>query len=124
MKTNKIKKPFQPVHESRFVENEIVSYLLENGGIDMNQLAMLDFSNEDRVQFAQLIGYSVSGFQSLSYVDVVAYDTAEELKNGATDYKDAQIIALTKQLDEVKKGLSIITSAITFIHNDEIFGEE
>lgn len=52
----------------RFKENPIVRYLLDNGGIDMNQLALLGFTNEDQAQFAQLIGYSVSGWGDLSYV--------------------------------------------------------
>lgn len=124
METSKIAKPIQPIHENHFVKNEIVDYLLRNCGIDMNQLAALDFSNEDRIQFAQLIGYSISGFLSLSYVDPVTFDTVNNLFEGETDYKDAQIVALKKQLEEVKRGLSIITNAITFISDDEIFGEE
>lgn len=123
-KTREIKRPFQPIHEGRFLKNEIVVYLLENGGIDMNQLARLDFSKEDRVQFAQLIGYSVGGFQSLSYVDPLTFDAINYLVEGEMDYKEAQVLALTEQINEVKKGLSIITKAITFISDEEIFGEE
>ena len=52
----------------RFKANAIVQHLLDHGGIDMNQLAMLNFSDEDRCQFAQLVGYSVSGYDDLSYV--------------------------------------------------------
>ena len=53
---------------ARFQANAIVVYLLGKGGIDMNHLAMLDFSDEDRMQFAQLIGYPVCGYRDLSYV--------------------------------------------------------
>ncbi len=35
----------------------------------MNDLAVLKFSDEDRNQFAQLIGYSVSGYADLSYAN-------------------------------------------------------
>ena len=52
----------------RFKENAIVQFLLNEGPWDMNSLAKKDFSAEDREQFAQLIGYSVSGFADLSYV--------------------------------------------------------
>lgn len=52
----------------RFKKNEIVRVLLDTGVLDMNKLAVLNFSREDREQFAQLIGYSVSGFGDLSYV--------------------------------------------------------
>jgi hypothetical protein len=52
----------------RFKVNAIVRYLLDFGTTNMNKLACMPFSVEDRVQFAQLIGYSVSGFSELSYV--------------------------------------------------------
>ena len=51
----------------RFRANHIVRFLLDNGKHDLNDLARLPFSNDDRAQFAQLIGYSVSGYQDLDY---------------------------------------------------------
>lgn len=67
--------PMQPIlmegGVARFKQNAIVNYLMElcreRGLCDMNQLAIMPFSREDRNQFAQLIGYSVSGFGELSY---------------------------------------------------------
>ena len=53
----------------RFKKNKIVRFLLDAGPFDMNQLALMPFDREDREQFAQLIGYSVSGFGELSYAD-------------------------------------------------------
>lgn len=35
--------------------------------MDLNQLALMPFNRDDWNQFAQLIGYSVSGFGDLSY---------------------------------------------------------
>lgn len=69
-----MKHPNQPVFldehgVARFMENRIVRFLLEAGPFDMNQLAHMPFGKEDRSQFAQLIGYSVSGFGDLSYAD-------------------------------------------------------
>jgi hypothetical protein len=52
----------------RFKENAIVCVLLDNGKYNMNDLALMEFTVEDREQFAQLIGYSQSGFGSLPYV--------------------------------------------------------
>lgn len=52
----------------RFKANAIVQFLLEHGGYDLNDLARRSFSNEDREQFAQLIGYSRCGFEDLPYV--------------------------------------------------------
>lgn len=60
----------------RFEENKIVRYLLDAGPFDMNKLALMPFSNEDREQFAQLIGYSLSGFSELSYVSDETYNRA------------------------------------------------
>ena len=76
MGTIKTTHPVQPIvlddrGIARFKENKIVSYLLDlasqRGICDMNTLAQLPFSAEDRNQFAQLIGYSVGGFADLSY---------------------------------------------------------
>lgn len=63
----------------RFVANPIVQYLLDMGPFDMNHLAKMHrlFSAADYEQFAQLIGYSLSGFLDLSYV---SDETAEEVR--------------------------------------------
>ncbi|MBB5462920.1 hypothetical protein HDG33_006594 [Paraburkholderia sp. Cpub6] len=60
----------------RFKQNDIVRHLLDNGGIDLNTIAALDFTDVDRQQFAQLIGYSVSGYGELSFVSDASYDRA------------------------------------------------
>jgi hypothetical protein len=73
--------PLQPVQRDkdgviRFRRNAIVAFLLDAGPYDMNKLAMMPFSNEDREQFAMLIGYSVSGFGDLPYVSDDRYAAA------------------------------------------------
>lgn len=60
----------------RFKQNAIVRYLLDNGPHDLNAIALLPFSAEDRSQFAQLIGYSLSGYGELDYVSNEDYDRA------------------------------------------------
>lgn len=82
--------PMQPIEWDghgviRFKRNEIVTYLLDNGGIDMNYLAMQDFSDEDRMQFAQLIGYSVSGFGDLSYASDEVVTEADAIASELMD---------------------------------------
>jgi hypothetical protein len=71
--------PMQPVILDdagvvRFKKNKIVCALLDTGKLNMNDLAVLDFPEEDRIQFAQLIGYSVSGAGDLRYMpaDLIA----------------------------------------------------
>lgn len=75
------KHPLQPlVVEAdgvvRFKGNAIVRALLDVGPLDMNKLAVLPFSREDREQFAQLIGCTLSGFGELSYVSDETYEAA------------------------------------------------
>ena len=80
----RIKHPIQPLvydkHKIlRFKANAIVQFLLDGGPYDMNKLAIMNFPREDREQFAQLIGYSLSGFADLPYVSNSTYDRAEEM---------------------------------------------
>ena len=70
------KHPIQPLEKDdsgvmRFKKNKIVDFLLDGGGFDLNMIATMGFSSEDREQFAQLIGYSLSGFGELGYVNPV-----------------------------------------------------
>jgi hypothetical protein len=83
------KHPMQPIvldshGVARFKANAIVRHLLDNGGIDLNRIAMLPFNQEDREQFAQLIGYSVSGFGDLGYADPATVAAADALVEIAT----------------------------------------
>ena len=52
------KHPIQPLEMidgvKRFKQNKILGYLFDQGCIDMNKLAMIDFPQDDRQQFAQL----------------------------------------------------------------------
>ena len=61
----------------RFKENAIVRFLLDAGPFDLNQLAVMPFSDEDREQFAMLIGYSFNGFGELGYVSSDTYQRAK-----------------------------------------------
>jgi hypothetical protein len=74
--------PIQPLYRDndgvvRFKANAIVRYLLDAGPFDLNQLALMPFDNKDWEQFAQLIGYSLSGFGELRYVSDKTYSKAE-----------------------------------------------
>lgn len=67
----------------RFKANEIVIHLLRSSGLGMNEIARLQFSREDREQFAQLIGYSHGGSSDLNYISQETLDSSMEeyLKN-------------------------------------------
>jgi hypothetical protein len=118
------KNPIQPIVTvqgvARFKPNAIVNHLLEKGGIDLNMLAVMDFSQDDREQFAQLIGYSLSGFSELSYVSDETYSAATRmLHDGNTDH-EARAKALRTQLDEVKKGMRKAVATLYGIHPDDL----
>lgn len=75
---------FQPIVVAkdrviRFKENAICRWLVDSKRADLNQLATLPFSDADRMQFAQLIGYSVSGFGDLSYADPAVVAEADRI---------------------------------------------
>lgn len=82
--TEQVNHPMQPLHIDefgtiRFKANAIVQYLLDvakNVGVTMNTIAMEGFKPEDEMQFAQPIGYSLSGYGELSYVTNESYERA------------------------------------------------
>lgn len=122
-----IQHPMQPIFTDgngvrRFKPNAIISHLFEVGVINLNKLAMLDFSNEDRQQFAQLLGYSVSGYSDLSYVDSYAYSRISSTTQDSTQEEQlkARIDYLENQIKELKKQLREPIAALFEIHPDDL----
>lgn len=118
--------PIQPLEKRtdgilRFTPNAVVRYLLDNGPIDMNHLANCPFGNNDREQFAQLIGYSLSGFEELSYVSDETYEAAERMADG-TDERDATIAALRAKLAAVRGGIRKGVAVLFGVHPDDLKG--
>lgn len=75
--------PMQPLvitpdNVIRFKKNNIVEFLLKHSNYDLNDLHTMSFPNEDWEQFNQLIGYSVSGYGDLSYIDKKIVHTADK----------------------------------------------
>ena len=71
---DKPKHPVQPTVTDqhgvlRFKENAIIRHLIDYGSISLNDIAVMNFDNDDRQQLAQLIGYSVDGYADLSFHD-------------------------------------------------------
>lgn len=63
----------------RFAANNIVRFLLDHGGVDLNKLASIGylFTGAEWEQFYQLIGYSVSGFGDLNEVSKETRDRCD-----------------------------------------------
>ncbi len=84
--------PQQPIELDRygvrrFRKNAIVAYLLDSKRVlDMNELALLPFSDADRSQFAQLIGYSLSGYAELGYTE--CFHVKENANGGGVSFRE------------------------------------
>lgn len=116
--------PIQPLIEDdgvlRFKANAIVRHLLKHGGINLDDIAGLNFSREDHEQFAQLIGYSLSGATSLSYMSSEVLDAAEAMhKTGETDH-EARANALREQLEAARDGMREGVADLFGIHPDDL----
>ena len=111
-----MKHPMQQLYKDsagviRFTKNAIVEFLLEDGPFDMNQLSRMSFSEEDKTQFAQLIGYSRSGFCDLPYVsDEACAQAAAEDGEQVTLTPNQQVGAI-EILQEIKRELDSIGPA-------------
>ena len=107
--------PMQPVIEDargnlRFRENAIVRYIIDHaadvihpgapatdpatgrpyhqGKLDLGKLLEMDFPQEDREQFAQLMGYSVTGYHELPYVSDESAARASDLARAIHPARD------------------------------------
>lgn len=107
---------------ARFKRNAIVEHLLKNGGIDLNAIARMDFDQRDREQFAQLIGYSVSGFGDLSYArpDIVA--AADRMVETSETADQARIATLQAELDAIRSALREPMARLFAVHPDNLGG--
>lgn len=119
--------PIQPVEVDsngvkRFKGNAIVIYLLKRGGISLNDLAELDFNNEDWQQFAQLIGYSLSGYGELSYVSSDAYGAAITMAEDGLSEDKARIAYLENELFHLRAELRGPMARLFDVHPDDLKG--
>lgn len=121
-----MKHPIQPLEKKygvlRFKENAIVRYLLDHGakhGCGLNEIAGMDFPKEDHIQFAQLIGYSLSGYSELSYVDDDTYGTAEKMLEGKSE-DAARIEHLENELAALREQLRAPMARLFGIHPDDL----
>lgn len=123
-----MKNPTQPLYIDehgilRFKANAIVRYLLDHGGIDLNKLAVLPFTDDDRQQFAQLIGYSLSGYGDLSYVTDDAYGIAARMHDHPDETENQAIVAYaTDELDALRNALREPMARLFGVHPDDLKG--
>lgn len=117
--------PIQPIVTDehgveRFQGNSIVRHLLDMCPDDLNDLARLDFPQADWEQFAQLIGYSVSGFKELSYVTDDTCEVVDQMKKGL-DERDAELRMLRRKLKDTREILRQSLVPLLFhVHPDDL----
>jgi len=110
----------------RFVQNSIVRHLLEvstNLGFGLNELAIVDFSQDDWEQFYQLIGYSLSGYSELSKVSEESYLMAEALSQSDEPAETIQLRVLSDRMRDLKEALRGPIAELYGIHPDDLNGE-
>lgn len=118
--------PIQPVYTDedgvlRFRGNKVVRYLLDHGSLDLNDLARkVRDCPEDWAQFAQLIGYSLSGFGSLSYGDSDTYEVADRMAREGMTEQEARIDYLEKLLAGVRQDARALALKLFDIHPDDL----
>ena len=124
-----MKNPIQPLAKDergvrRFKDNAIVRHLLDtHPACDMNKLACMEFSDDDRQQFAQLIGYSLNGYSELqSYVSDEAYSAAAHMADGLGE-RDARIAALEQKIAELRAAANMLREPVARLlemHPDDL----
>ena len=113
--------PMQPVETDtsgvlRFRENKIVTYLLDHGGLDLNDLARIEFPREDRDQFIQLIGYSVSA----APITRDMANAADTIDTVGSDTDRARIVFLEAELRSIRAALRLPVADLFNIHPDDL----
>lgn len=98
----------------RFQANAIVCYLLECGPFDMNHLAKQGFDEEDAAHFAQLIGYSVSRWGSLSYVSDEMWSEAQAAQTLRKDVqRQSTVQCAIEAIDNTIASLAALRDVLT-----------
>ncbi len=123
-----MKHPIQPIEKDkdgvpRFKQNAIIRYLIDVGykhGCGLNDLARMNFSNEDWMQLAQLIGYSLNGYGELSYVDNDSYGVAEVMSKSDENEKDVRIQYLENELAAIRESLRVPMARVFGVHPDDL----
>lgn len=124
-----LRHPIQPLGKDdqgvvRFKENKIVRILLDEGPFDLNQIAIWvaegRVSTEDEIQLAQLIGYSHSGFGSLSYVDEETFQTALSMFECGRNELEARVGYLEDLVKRLKEKLREPMAELFECHPDDL----
>jgi hypothetical protein len=99
-----MKHPMQFIVNQRFVENKLIRQLVDK--IGLNNIACMEYDNDDYDQLLQLIGYSTS---VIPYRDKDKYELTD---NGNSKPEEV----FEKRLKKLKKELAPVISELFNIH--------
>lgn len=101
-----MKHPIQPVILDdgilRFRRNLVVRYLLDTGGLDLNDIGRNDFPKEDLEQFYQLIGCTLSVFGDMPFVSDEVYEAARHMYEEGVPEEKARLEVLQQTLSRLQ----------------------
>ena len=129
--TQPIKNPFQPIvfdaaGVERFKSNMIVSDLLafcSARGLDLNAIAARpEYTDEDRTQFSQLIGYSVSGFAELPHVTDEDWEAAQR-QNAHESSERSRADRMREMVEALRRDLRVPIARLYGKHTDDLCDE-
>lgn len=123
VKRSKVRHPIQPLERDvqgviRFKSNAIIRHLLENYKLGtLNELARVEFAQEDWEQFYQLIGYSHSGIPNVSEE---IWQAAEAMYKAGISELEARCNHLRDELDALKAGMREPIARLYNKHLDDL----
>jgi hypothetical protein len=97
------KLPMQPVEFDdsgvlRFRGNKVVEYLFETRAINLNTIPTRALPAEDVEQFWQMLGYSLSGYQDLSFIREETKRSLDVIRDDMLGVPPRAVEAFTRQV--------------------------
>lgn len=122
-KRPKARHPIQPLERDeqgviRFKRNAIVDYLAKDR---LNEIGAMDFSQEDREQLRQLIGYSHSGIPACS---AEVWDAAETIYKAGVSELEARCNHLRDELTALKAAIREPIARLYGVHPDNLLSDD
>jgi hypothetical protein len=122
-----MKHPMQPIDRDesgtlRFKPNAIVRYLLLKAGSELDDPELEEFSQEDREQFAQLLGCSLAAFGAMSCASAESYVAASKSLERGTNELEIRNQQLREELAALRAGLREPIARLYRLEEDVLHG--
>lgn len=126
--------PMQPVIRypdgvMRFRSNAIIDWLRNTGRLNLSEVSLMCFPDADRMQLAQLLGYSVVEYGELPYASEESVALADAAAGGhpGTENDQADVIgdqwraqqARVSEMESVLRSLYVALGGATLLGDEE-----